>query len=137
MEAYQKFSGERTGYDARKGFSELLIDTIRAMFYYNNKEDLQSWEMFCRNYYSTTKKYIDTETQQECEALMQQIVNAKFYRKGKRMILIAKWYNNDYCRNKVTILLMQLQQELIQSTTHLLTPTKETDEENFNPDGVV
>lgn len=125
-------SGERAGYDARKGFGELLIDLIRSIVTENTNGNVIGWEMFCRNYYSITRKFIDDKSRGRIVKLMDDLNKQKYYVSSDgRNIFIQNWGQKPDCISNAAPLLMQLQEELIQATTHLLVPAKETGDEDF------
>ena len=125
---------EKPSYDARKGFAELLIKILeRCVDASTLMGDLPAWEMYLRHYHSLTMRFIREEDETTIKQLMDKIDDMKYtLRNGHRMVSNYTQNNSTYMSNSPT-LLMKLQEVMVSATSHLLVPTKESEDEDFDP----
>jgi len=120
----------RTTYDARKPFSEMLIDVMRAIVRCSCDDgvDTNRWHMLLINYYSITKQFISSKDRAEIDSINNRL-------RGKESMASLNGLNK---MSFVAPTLIEMQSKLFGSTSHLLLPSQEVDaEDEFDPTKLV
>jgi hypothetical protein len=118
--------GVRTTYDARKPFSEMLIDVMRSIVRCSCDQavDTNRWHMLLISYYSITKKFISSKNKAEIDTINNRL-------SGKERIASLNGLN------KITFvapLLIEMQSKLFGATSQLLLPSQDIDlDDEFDP----
>lgn len=99
----------RPKWDARQEYSKTLVELLNQLKF--TMEDEEAWYKLLRTYYSITSPFIDSEKRKQHKLELQKIIE-----------LIEKSSTQKIHNYKGTIrtLLFDIQDELINSTSHLL-----------------
>ncbi len=136
-ETEQQTKSIKPSYDARKPYSELLIDLIEKIISAAHGSDAFQWELFLKQYYSLTQKFIGRSDKEKVLEIFSELNNIKNPIRSNRIYRIQG--DNTKLFNKLgPIKLMELQVAMFSATSHLLIPSQESDDDlDFDEAGVI
>jgi len=125
---------KKSSWDARKGYTDTLINLITSTINSNLMGELEEWENYMWNYFTLTKLFIPHDKYQKILILKKKISELK----RPKGAVSADFFANKRYQQLAGSYLMQLQEELFGSTMHLLMPINDTDDDDdFNPEDAV
>jgi predicted MPP superfamily phosphohydrolase len=104
-------------YDARKPFSEFLIDLIEKIINSSQENNLDNWERNLRDHISVTRNYISETNREKINSLLTK------YNNLKNPIGSAKLVSNNMFTLKASSYLFMIQEIVFTSTNQLLVPS--------------
>jgi len=126
--------GKKSGWDARQQFSILLVKLIQAIISSSQARELLDWEMLLWQYFTLTQRFMpskDINLINEFRKKLALYKNRRVIQSGNEMGL--RLYNRE-----AGDILMQYQELLFYSTSHLLMPIQEDDsEEDFDVNKII
>jgi len=125
---------KKSSWDARKGYTDTLINLITSTINSNLMGELEEWESYMWNYFTLTKVFIPNAKYQKIISLKRKISELK-RPKGS---VSGDFFANKRYQQLAGSYLMQLQEELFGSTMHLLMPINDSDDDDdFKPEDAV
>lgn len=115
--------GKKSGWDARQQFSILLVKLIQAIISSSQARELLDWEMLLWQYYTLTQRFMPTKDINLINGFRTKLANFK----NREVIQAGSELGLKRYKREAGEILMQYQELLFYSTSHLLMPIQDDD----------